>query len=437
MHRLLIRSCFMGLIGCLLTLVAVAQTDTCPLIVQSVLDSADDTCAAVSRNQVCYVNLQANITAQDPTVRLQFNQPGDLVNVEHVETMIMSPLNTIDETWGVSLMKLQANLPDTVPGQNVTMLLFGDVEIQNEVDSNAQPITLMATATTNANVRSAPSTNAGVLRALTVDEAVSIDGRNTDGTWVRLSSRNNLSGWVYTELLTVDGDVLTLDSVVAGEENPSLTPMQAFYFRTGIGDSSCSEAPESGILIQSPSGLEKVNFTANGVEISLGSTAFLQAQPREELVMAVVEGEGTLTADGETVIVPAGSQSSVPLDEDGKASGAPSPAVPYDADKMNKLPIEALTEDIDIAEPLTEEELENLTFAPVTIPSVVVPQVMMIPGLSPYCTDLINRVLDATNNVNLDALIALENEFNNSGCEAEMNRLADSYWGDNPDDNGD
>ena len=38
-------------------------------------------------------------------------------------------------------MQLQANLPDTLPGQNVTFLLFGNVEIENAVvgDSEATP----------------------------------------------------------------------------------------------------------------------------------------------------------------------------------------------------------------------------------------------------------------------------------------------------------
>ena len=30
--------------------------------------------------------------------------------------------------------------------------------------------------------------------------------------------------------------------------------MQAFYFRSGIGDAPCAEAPNSGILIQTPEG---------------------------------------------------------------------------------------------------------------------------------------------------------------------------------------
>ena len=40
-------------------------------------------------------------------------------------------MNASTGAWGVALMRIQANLPDTLPGQNVTMLIFGDVQIQN------------------------------------------------------------------------------------------------------------------------------------------------------------------------------------------------------------------------------------------------------------------------------------------------------------------
>jgi len=439
MRYTLIRCWIIGMLG-LLTMSALAQQETCPAIVQSVLDSADTVCESVGRNQVCYVNLQAEITPQDPTVRLKFDRPGDLVSLEYVESMIMTPLNTVDNTWGVSLMKLQANLPDTLPGQNVTMLLFGDVEIRNEVDSADTPITLPATATTNANVRVAPSTNTGVLRALTVNEAVTIDGRNSDGTWVRLALARGESGWVFADLLTIEGDIMTLSAVVAGEVNQTLTPMQAFYFKTGVGDAACSEAPESGIVIQTPSGGQKVNLTANGVDISLGSTAFLQAQPEESMTMAVVEGEGTLTASDVTVVVPAGSQSSVPLDEKGEPAGPPTTPEPYDEDKMNRLPITPLEEDIEIADSLTQEELDNFVIEPitsdfpVTVPNTGFDTNLWIPGLSAECLALLDKFVDAATVSDIDTLIALEAEFVGSGCEAEVQALADQYAGYDDED---
>jgi len=34
-------------------------------------------------------------------------------------------------TWGLSLLKLQANLPNTMPGQNITFVVYGDTSVQN------------------------------------------------------------------------------------------------------------------------------------------------------------------------------------------------------------------------------------------------------------------------------------------------------------------
>jgi len=103
----------------------------------------------------------------------------------------------------------------------------------------------------------------------------------------------------------------------------SLTPMQAFSFRTGLGSTTCAEAPADGILIQTPEGAGKVNLRANGVDIELGSTAYLTAQPGQFMTVSVVEGQGTVTSDGVSVEVPAGMQTSIPLDDDLNADGEP------------------------------------------------------------------------------------------------------------------
>ena len=79
------------------------------------------------------------------------------------------PLKTVGE-WGVSLMQLQANLPDTLPGQNVTVLLFGDVTLQPALASNE--IEVRVAATNGVNVRGGPSTNDAVLARLEVDDRI-------------------------------------------------------------------------------------------------------------------------------------------------------------------------------------------------------------------------------------------------------------------------
>jgi hypothetical protein len=256
-----------------------AQQDTCPTIVQAALDATAEQCSVTGRNQACYGNVNLNATPKTGINDFTFSAPGDIVAVNSIDTLSLSSKVDTQGEWGVALMKLQANLPDTLPGQNVTFLLFGDVQLQNGVEG---------------------------------------------------------------------GDSST---------GAPLTPMQAFYFQSGMNDAPCTQAPDSGILVQTPRGVEQIQFTVNDVNITLGSTVYLQAQAHGEMTASVVEGEATIQSDGLSVDVPAGSRVRVPLDVQGRALGVPSEPEPYDAAKMAVLPIRILPRAITTAAPLSAEDL--------------------------------------------------------------------------------
>jgi hypothetical protein len=280
-----------------------------------------------------------------------FSAPGDMVAVSAVESLTLASQVADEGEWGVALMQLQANIPDTTPGQNVTFLLFGDVEIENRVETNVEPITFDVAAQGNINVRSGPSTDDAEIAPLAAGDRLIATGRNTDNTWLHVSLSDGSTGWVLAEDITADGDIETLN-IISPAGTP-FTPMQAFYFKSGIGDAPCAEAPDSGILVQTPEGVTQVEFTVNDVHIVLGSTAYLQAQPAGEMTTSVVEGEATVTAGGASVVVPEGSQVRVPLDANGRAAGAPSDPEPYDGAKMALLPIRILPRSITIADPIS------------------------------------------------------------------------------------
>ena len=61
------------------------------------------------------------------------------------------------------------------------------------------------TAANNLNVRGGPGTNFEVVNNLSPNTPVVAFGRNADGTWVQISS-----GWLFAELLTIDGDAMSL-----------------------------------------------------------------------------------------------------------------------------------------------------------------------------------------------------------------------------------
>lgn len=258
-----------------------AQDATCGALVQQAMSQVESGCGDTGRNQACYGYVSLQATPRAGVANFQFTQQGDLADVADLSSIQLEPLNTEANTWGIVMMKLQASLPEALPGQNVTFLLFGDVEIRNAVDPDA---------------------------------------------------------------------------------NPTLQPMQAFYFNTGITQTDCAAAPADGILIQTPEGVGKVHMRANGVDVQLGSTAFLRAQPGENLTVSVLEGQGILRSDGKTVVVPDGAEVEVPLDEDLQAIGEPSDPHAYELEFFEDLPIDVLPEEFEMDEPASDEELDDAFF---------------------------------------------------------------------------
>ncbi len=341
------------LLLCSPSLSAAQAESTCPEIVAAALQATAGACGALGRNQACYGNFTLQTEFQANIEPPQFDAVGDLVNVADIESLRLSSMSMDDHSWGVALMKIQANLPDTLPGQNVLFVLFGNVQIETAADPAGEPFTLALVAAQNANVRAAPSTQSAVVGGLSVGETVSADGRLADSSWIRIQTPDG-SGWVSTTLLQGDEvDALpVVDSAGAMTNLPVFGPMQAFYLETGLGDAPCTEAPASGILIQTPQ-RQQVMLTVNEVALTFGSTAYLQAQPSGFMTVSVVEGAVSARAYGVEQWVPAGMYTRIPLDAQGIAAGAPEAPQPYDPTALAALPVSLLTEPITIPSPIT------------------------------------------------------------------------------------
>ncbi|HRE47710.1 MAG TPA: hypothetical protein PLD47_08295 [Aggregatilineales bacterium] len=250
-----------------------AQDDGCNDLVIKALETTSANCLDIGRGEACYGNVKLSAEARDdvPTDQFVFNQPKDRVKVETIKTLKMNPLDLTTAEWGVSYMRIRANLPDTAAGQFVTVLMFGDTQVR--------------------------------------DASVEL---NKD----------------------------------TGSEAP-YTPMQAFYFRTGIGDAKgagqCNQFPTSGVLIQTPKGGQKINLLVNEVELSVGSTILLESpgEPEtlgeladsdgkekpdnapSEMRITTFEGEAKVTVNGVTTVVGPGQQARVELDENSRPVSEP------------------------------------------------------------------------------------------------------------------
>lgn len=323
------------------------DTSTCPLLVENALSLLEDLCSETSRNQACYGNQLLSAIPYPEIEDFRFEVPGDIVDVAGIQSLQASAMNQDDETWGVGLMRLQANLPGTLLGQNVVMLLFGDVEIEA---ADSVPVTLSATVESDSsiNVRTEPSTGGEIVTSLEPGAEVTLDGRTEAGDWLRAQLPDGEVGWIADFLLTSEADLTTLN-VVEGEDILT-APLQAFYLRTGVGGLDCNEVPASGILLQNPSGTAQVAFTINEVRIDLASTAFIRAQPRGNMLVDVLEGQAQVTAVGITIPVPAGTQAVIPMGARLTPAGPPRLAL-YEPDDLNAVPIGQLDQAITIAEP--------------------------------------------------------------------------------------
>jgi hypothetical protein len=194
-----------------------AQEETCPAIVQTALTALDAACSGTERNQVCYGNVRVQATPTGNIADFVFDTPGDIVSVSALGTLALSPMDTVAGDWGVALLRLQANLPDTLPGQNVIMLLFGEVVIDNA--GGELPPRLTGTITANANLRGGPGTGFTVVGGATNDMAVEVEGRNADSSWFRIRlPDDDAVAWIFGNLIAVDGDVDELPVLEADDE---------------------------------------------------------------------------------------------------------------------------------------------------------------------------------------------------------------------------
>ncbi|MFN8376667.1 MAG: SH3 domain-containing protein [Anaerolineae bacterium] len=324
----------------------------CPSIVRAALDVVQEACSALGNDEICYGYLVLEASPRTGVQDFRFVRPGDIVDVIDVESLRLNALDVQRGVWGVVLLKVaDINNPQAEPA---TMLLFGDVNLV----SNFQFVAVTVNA--GINVRAEPSTDAPVISALLEGTSIITSGRTPEGDWlrVRVTDTNGQPtlGWISAEYVTPDGDLSVLPEV--SPDDPvdlsalNFGPMQAFSLTTGVNDAACSEAPNSGILIQTPEGQASVTVQIDEVVITVDGTSFIQAEADGQLGVNQIEGSAQVTAEGETSVAVAGTTVSVDLDENGAAVSAPSAPVTTDSSVVQALPVEVLPGDVTVGPPL-------------------------------------------------------------------------------------
>jgi len=151
----LIAAGFVALIAVRPFLPAAAQSDeVCQIEVERAITTVADSCESLGRNQVCYGN--ASVEAETrPNFDVSFAQSGDVTDLAAVQQLTTAPFEFDPPNWGIALLKAQVNLPDALPGQNVTFLLYGDAALDNPTP-DMRAVKLSTSLTEAVNCAEAP-----------------------------------------------------------------------------------------------------------------------------------------------------------------------------------------------------------------------------------------------------------------------------------------
>lgn len=260
-------------VGCTLTTEPVIPTElpataesllTCDQLVTQALAQTGSACQGMERNSACYGHDQVNASFEG-ALASPFESAGDRADLLQLRTLNTAPLDEVSGVWGIAIVKAQADLAGTLPGQNVTLLFYGDAGI-----TGATPM------------------------------------------------------------------------------------MRGVTLRTSVGDLRCSAMPQSGILIQSPTGT-RVTLQLNGADVQLGSTIFVTAYANDTLTIATIEGSARITAFGQTQMATLGLQVRLPVGggDQLQVIGPPLAPEPIDLTQLQNAPLQLLERPVTLPQPAT------------------------------------------------------------------------------------
>ena len=353
-------------------IVEAQHVEACPLVVYEALNELDSVCNAMDTNQACYghnnvmAQFTSDITATD------FDAPSEMVALQDVAMMQTAPLNVETNTWGIAMMRVRGNIPNTIPGQNVVFVMVGDTQVENQVDENAIPDLThreIVSVAAGVDVHAYPHVNSNLVLTTDAEIVVEADAISEDGTWIRIHKRST-PAWVHVE--NVNGSIADLPTA-----NPlRLSPMQSFRLSNGVVQSGCQEASGS-LLVQAPNEVV-VDIEVNDTHISIGSTIELSMRDNQ-LNVRTMSGHANIHADDYSVVttIEAGCSASTTINADGTINGdwsettcnAPLQSLIYDvpAELLHYEPAPLTTTD-DVSAPITNQQ-ENAEEAPVNNPA--------------------------------------------------------------------
>lgn len=341
---------------------ASATSGECPILVNEAFTATELACDGLTLNQACFGNGIIEAAGKNDA-ELTFAQAGDKEVLTDIASLRLRSTGTESNNWTVAFMRAAMNTTGD-ESVDVSVVAFGDV---NLTDNTVQPTVVSSSigtvrASGGLNVRREPGATGTLIWQLGPNETVTAIGLTEDEQWVRIIIPNEFQGigWVYAPYLQVEGGAERLpradqNSPVPDIEAPDVGALRNFTLQSRTTDAACSDTPDSGLLMQSPSGvLRSIEFTVNDVQVRFSGTIFLQAQPNSALTMSILEGDGRLLANNTEQDVQAGQESSVPIDGNLQANGTPTASRSIESERIQFVPIRLLPRQFNVGSVLTD-----------------------------------------------------------------------------------
>ncbi len=328
---------------CLLASTVYAQESTpepttCPII-EAAYSAIENACGTTGRFEACYGGGEVMITPRTADIAPIFQQAGDVISLFDAREFV---LNATDSTWPALQMNIRANLPNTQPESNITLLAFGTVQLQN--NAPLPPLMFPVTINEGLNVRGGPSTNYPIVAGISGGETATAIGRNRNGDWFNVILPTGVMGWIYAPATSHSGDPQALENTPPRDE--LMTPMQSLSLSSGTA-SICDTEQTGGILLQTPVELP-ATILINGVQLELDGTAHLYTA-EQNLYIQLLSGLANVAVGGVSVSLVGGQMTDVPLALDGSAGAPPSPPQGFERESLAHLPLLALPQPITLA----------------------------------------------------------------------------------------
>lgn len=109
----------------------------CQELIDQAMRIAESHCDHVGTNQVCYGNITIHAELL-PNTTQRFSQTGDIIDVQWLRNLKTAQLDLENEEWGIAIFNIVANLPRSLPGESVKMVVFGNTTLGNQGSQDIQ-----------------------------------------------------------------------------------------------------------------------------------------------------------------------------------------------------------------------------------------------------------------------------------------------------------